>query len=316
MARIVFMGTPDFAAECLRALIAAGHRPVGVVTQPDRPAGRRQQLRPPPVKQLAEAHGLPVVQPRKVREGRLARLLADWAPDIAIVVAYGRILPPDALALPPRGCVNVHASLLPRWRGAAPIHRAILAGDEETGVCLMRMEEGLDTGPVYAERSCPITPEDTAESLHDRLAVLAGALLCEHLPALLEGGIAPQAQNEALATLAPPLRKEEGEIRWSAPSRSIRDRVRGLHPWPGSYTWLGSRRLKLFPPLSPVAAEPAPGVIVAVAPEGLVVGCGDGALRLTEIQEQDRKRLPVAAWLAGRTIPPGTRLGGAPEPSA
>ena len=182
MARIVFMGTPDFAAHCLRALLEGGHRPVGVVTQPDRPAGRKQRLRPPPVKVLAEGFGLPVIQPRRVRKGRLARALAAWEPDLAIVVAYGRILPPDSLAAPRLGCVNVHASLLPALRGAAPIHRAIVNGDAETGVSLMRMEEGLDTGPVYAVARTPIAPDDTAESLHDRLAAMGGDLLRAHLP--------------------------------------------------------------------------------------------------------------------------------------
>lgn len=316
-ARIVFLGTPDFAATILERLVGAGIRPVSVVTQPDRPAGRHNLLRPPPVRVLAERLGLPVSQPAKVRHGRLAALLrgdGPAAPDLAIVAAYGRILPPDALATPRLGCLNVHASLLPRHRGAAPIHRAILAGDAETGVSLMRMDEGLDTGAVWACRATPITPDDTAESLHDRLAALGAALLLERLPAILAGELAAVPQDDARATLAPPLRKEEGALDWRCGGRALADRVRGLHPWPGTYTAVDGKRLKVFPPVAPardVALPPAapPGTVVAVEPDALVVACGDGAVRLREVQPENRKRMTVAEFLNGHAVTVGTVLG-------
>lgn len=310
MARIVYMGTPDFAAVILDALVAAGAPVVAVVTQPDRPAGRHNQLRPPAVKVRAEAHGLPVHQPKRVREGRLAGLVAGYAPDLVIVAAYGRILPPDALAVAPLGCVNVHGSLLPRWRGAAPIQRALLAGDATTGVCLMRMEEGLDTGPVYACRATPIRPDDTAETLHDRLAELGAALLVEELPALLEGRLVPNPQDERRSTLAPPLLKEEGALRFGATVREVCDQVRGVHPWPGAYTYCEGRRLKVFPPVVPAEGpRGVAGEVVAVAPDALVVACKDGAVRLVDVQEENRKRMPVRAFLSGHPVRPGTRLG-------
>lgn len=312
-ARIVFMGTPDFAAVILRRLIDAGARVVAVVTQPDKPAGRKNQLRPPPVKVLAEGLAVPVHQPRRVRKGRLAALLAEYAPDLAVVAAYGRIVPPDALATPRLGCLNVHASILPRHRGAAPIHRSILAGDEVSGVALMQMEEGLDTGPVFATRETPITPADTAETLHDRLAELGAALTVERLPGILAGTLGATPQDHGAATEAPPLRKEEGAVDWSAPARAIRDQVRGLFPWPGAYTSLDGRRLKLFPHVDPApgvaATGVAPGTVVAVEPAALVVACGDGAVRVREVQAENRKRMSVADFLNGHDMAPGTVLG-------
>jgi methionyl-tRNA formyltransferase len=265
------------------------------------------------VKVLAERLGLPVRQPRKVRGGRMAALLTEHAPDLAIVAAYGRILPPDALAAPRLGCLNVHASLLPRHRGAAPIHRAILAGDRETGVCLMRMDEGLDTGAVWACRPTPIAADDTAETLHDRLAGLGAALLLERLPAILAGELAPAPQDDAAATLAPPLQKEEGQLDWSAAARAIGDRVRGLHPWPGTYTFLAGRRLKVFPPAAAVRDVPVdpapPGTVLAVEADALVVACGDGAVRLREVQPENRKRMTVAEFRNGHVVTPGIVLG-------
>ena len=310
--RLVFMGTPDFAATQLQALLDAGRPPVAVFTQPDRPAGRKNRLRPPPVKVLALAHEIPVFQPRRVRKGRLARRLTELAPTLVVVAAYGRIVPRDALAVPPRGFVNVHASLLPRWRGAAPIHRAIVEGDTETGICLMEMEAGLDTGAVFACRRTPIGPDDTAETVHDRLAGLGAALLTESLDDLLAGALAATPQDEAAVTLAPPLRKEEGEIRWDRPARAIADQVRGLHPWPGAYTWLDGRRLKVFPPVTPIeglAAGTAAGTLAFVERGTLLVASADGAVRIRTVQEQSRRRMDVAAFLAGHSLVEGTVFG-------
>ena len=310
VSRVVFLGTPDFAAVILEKMVLAGFAPVGVVSQPDRPAGRKGRLRPPPVKGVAEAHGLPLAQPRRVRKGRLAARLREWDADLAVVAAYGRILPKRALAAPRLGCVNVHASLLPAYRGAAPIHRAILNGEPETGVCLMAMEAGLDTGPVYACRRTPITPEDTAETLHDRLAAIGAELLVDALPDLLAGRLIATPQDHDRATLAPPLKKEEGCLDWDRPATALRDQVRGLFPWPGAFTWLSGRRLKVFPPVEPVARfeEAAPGTVLAAGADGIVVACGEGALRLHEVQAENRRRMAAAAFLAGHALTAGTRL--------
>jgi methionyl-tRNA formyltransferase len=292
--RIVFMGTPAFAVAAVDALARAGHAVLAVVAQPDRPAGRGQALRAPATKAWAEAHGVPVLQPEKVRDGRLAAELRALSPDVLVVAAYGRILGKDLLELAPRGAVNVHGSLLPRWRGAAPIQWAIAAGDAETGVSIMQMDEGLDTGDVLLQRVLPIGPGDTAETLAPRLAALGGEALVEALALAEAGKIAPVRQDGAQATHARILEKEDGRIDWSRPAAELAARLRGFTPWPGAWTTLDGKVLKV------VAAEvvdQAPGPrlqasgraagtpTATVSGPALLVPCGGGtALRLLRVK--------------------------------
>ncbi|HUM68807.1 MAG TPA: methionyl-tRNA formyltransferase, partial [Chloroflexota bacterium] len=239
MHKVVFMGTPDFAVPSLQTLIET-QQVVGVVTQPDKPAGRGNQLRPSPVKLVAQAANIPVYQPKSLKTEEAAAPLRDWQPDVIVVAAFGQILRPHVLDLPPHGCLNVHASLLPRWRGASPIQHALLAGDEQTGVCLMCMDVGLDTGPVYACEATPIGVEDTAVSLHDRLANLGAALLRQYLPAILSGQLPARPQDDAHSTYAPMIKKEQGVINWQQSREQIDRHIRAMTPWPGAFTtWQG-----------------------------------------------------------------------------
>ncbi|MFQ3673867.1 MAG: methionyl-tRNA formyltransferase, partial [Aggregatilineales bacterium] len=279
MARIVFMGTPEFAVPSLNALIRH-HEVVGVVTQPDRPAGRGGELRPPPVKQLALAHGIPCVQPVKLRE------VKDWLraqdADLFVVAAFGQILPQSVLDMPKHGCLNVHGSLLPRWRGAAPIHAAIRAGDAETGITIMLMDAGLDTGPMLTKASTPITADDTSATLHDRMAALGASLLIETIPPYLNGEITPQPQDDALATYAPQIDKDEGRIDWHAPAAQIERTIRAFDPWPGTFTHWEGRLLKVHRARVRVGQQPIGSV--ALVEGALCVGTGDGLLELVELQ--------------------------------
>jgi methionyl-tRNA formyltransferase len=317
--KIAFLGTPPFAVAALEALAAAGHQLRCVVAQPDRPAGRGQALRQPATVAWAAARGIPVLQPEKVRDGALAAALAALRPDLLVVVAYGRILGPDLLELAPFGAVNVHGSLLPRWRGAAPVQWAIAEGDPFTGVTIMRMDTGLDTGDILLQRVTPIAPEDTSASLHDRLARIGGAALCEALP-LLEGGqLVPVAQDGARATLAPVIEKEQGRLDFGLPARRLECRLRAFNPWPGAFTTLSGRLLKIhaakvirtddFPVPGTVTNSLGPGQAVEV-PDGILVGCGEGtALLLTELQLEGKRRLPAAELLRGMPLPKGAVLG-------
>ncbi|MBK8260993.1 MAG: methionyl-tRNA formyltransferase [Nannocystis sp.] len=312
--RAAFMGSPEFSLPCLRATAAATELCV-VVSQPDKPAGRGRQVIAPAVKVAAEAMGVPVIQPTKMRDGAVAAQLAALSLDLVVVVAYGRILPPAILAAPRLGCINVHASLLPRWRGAAPIQRAILAGDTATGVAIMRMEEGLDTGPVYRTQTTTIGAEETSGALFERLATLGGGLLAEFLAVFLDdpAAAAPVAQEEALATYAPMLRKEEGRVAWSRPWSALVDHVRGMDPWPSASTERGGEALKLFAARRSgrERGSAAPGTVLAVDREGLHVACGDGALCVAEVQPAGKRRMPASAYAAGRPFTVGERLGGA-----
>ena len=309
--RLIFAGTPEFAAPSLRALLDAGHAPVAVYTQPDRPAGRGRQPRLSPVKIAALDAGIPVRQPVSLRDPAVWSELAELAPDLLVVAAYGLILPPAVLAVPRLGCVNVHASLLPRWRGAAPIQRAILAGDAETGICLMRMEAGLDTGPVYARASCPIPRGTTGGELHDRLATLGATALRETLPALLADALAPAPQDDARATYAPKLEKAEAELDWSRPAPELERRVLAFNPYPVAQTRLNGQTLRVWRAWAEAEATAAPpGTVLREGAAGIAVATGAGVLRLTEVQLPGGRPLPAAAFLAARRLA-GRRLGAA-----
>jgi methionyl-tRNA formyltransferase len=299
--RIVFLGTPAFSVPSLDALAAAGHAVLALVCQPDRPAGREHELRVPETKRWAEQRGVPVLQPEKVRDGRLAAELARLSPDLLAVVAYGRILGKDLLTLAPHGALNVHASLLPRYRGAAPIQWAIAEGERETGVTVMQMDEGLDTGDVLLQRAHPIAPEDTSETLHRKLGALGGAALVEALALLEAGRIVPVRQDPARATQAPILAKEHGRIDWAVPSPRILDRLRGFSPWPGAWTTLDGKVIKvLAAAVEAHAPERPPGSAFGVAGRGLGVACGGGtSLLVTELQVEGRRRQPALDFMNG-----------------
>lgn len=308
--RIVFMGTPDFAVPSLEALAAAGHEIALVVTQPDRPQGRGRRLDAPPVKKAAGALGLPVVQIATIRDASLHRRLEEARADFFVVVAFGHILIPKVLAIPKHGGINVHASLLPKYRGPAPIHWAIINGETVTGVTIMRMDEGLDTGEILLAAPESIRPDDTTGTLHDRLARLGAQLLVQTLDAWAAGTLTPRRQDNAAASYAPLLKKNDGLIDWRKPAARLEAFIRGMTPWPGAFTYLGSKRLKLF--RAAVAAEKngeAPGQVIESGAEGLVVATGEGALCITEIQGASGNRLSVADFLRGNPILPGAMLG-------
>jgi len=309
--RTIFFGSPEFAVPSL-ARVAADTDLLAVVTQPDRPAGRGQGLAEPAVKRAARAHdpALPILQPEKIRTPEFEATLRAFAADLFIVVAYGRILPQGLLDLPARGPINVHASLLPRLRGAAPIQWSIINGDSEAGVSIMRMEAGLDTGPVCAQASMPIQDDDTGESLARRLAVLGAELLAAQLPRLASGEATFTPQDDARATLAPILRKEDGRLDFTQPARAVSARARGVDPWPGATAMLDGQVVKLFGPRPPDAnaASGAPGTVIAIDAAGLAIACGDRALTFAELQLPGRKRLPAAAVAAGRAISVGARF--------
>jgi len=308
--RAVFFGSPAFAVPSLRA-VAADATLLAVVSQPDRPAGRGQAPSPPAVKVAATALGVPVIQPEKLRTPDAEATLAAFAADIFVVVAYGRILPQNLLDLPRLGAFNVHASLLPRLRGAAPIQWSIIRGDAQTGVSIMRMEAGLDTGPVAATRALAIADDDTAGTLSDKLAALGAGLLAETLPAIAGGGVALAPQDDAAATLAPMLAKGDGHLTFDRPARVVSAHARGVDPWPGASALLDGAPLKLFGPRvlgSPVGPTGRPGEVLGLRPEGLAVACAEGAIAFGELQLPGRRRMPAAAVLAGHRIPAGTVL--------
>ena len=295
--RVVFMGSPQFAVPTLEAL-ARHFNVVGVVTQPDKPAGRGNVLTPPPVKRKAQELGLPVFQPARLSRPEAIEQLRDWQPDLIVVAAYGQILKPQVLQLPPYGCLNVHASLLPRWRGAAPVAYAIWHGDKETGVTIMLMDEGLDTGPILSQRKEPIHPDDTAATLGERLAHLGATLLVETIPLYLAGEIRPQPQDEGKATYAPRLKREDGLLDFTRPAEELARQVRAFDPWPGTFTWWKGKRLKVLKARAVDLDSPGPGVPLVV--EGHpAVGTGRGVLLLEWVRPEGRKAIEGPAFLRG-----------------
>jgi methionyl-tRNA formyltransferase len=310
--RIVFMGTAELACRPLEALCSdPRYQILAVVTQPDRPRGRELKLQPSPVKALAVRGNLPVLQPIRARDPQFMMDLQKIAPDLIVVVAFGQILPQAILDLPRHGCLNVHTSLLPRHRGAAPIQWAILEGDAQTGVTIMKMDAGLDTGPILSQAITPITPEDTSATLHDRLAELGANLLVQTIPDYVSGKLTPTAQPVEGATYARKITREDGCIDWAQPARAIHNRVRAFVPWPGTYTWRtadGRSLLKIWK-ATPVEASGSPGEVIASDSGELVVACGQGALRILEVQREGGRRLPVAQYLLGHPIVPGERFG-------
>lgn len=309
--RIVFMGTPDFAAASLKALLDDGQQVVAVVTQPDKPKGRGKQVQPPPVKILAEEYQLPVFQPTGIRTEEFFKTLQSLQPDCIVVVAYGKILPPEILNLPPRGCINVHASLLPYYRGSAPIHWAVMKGESETGVTTMFMDQGMDTGEMILKKELPIGPDDTVGLVHDRLAALGAELLVETLH-LLEKGMAPRiSQDHGIATYAPLLKKEHEIIDWQQPASTIHNHVRGMNPWPGTYTIWEDKILKIWQTriVESCPAQAPPGTVLAAGSSGILVQTGKGQILITELQLQGSKRMDVDQFLRGKQIAPGVVLG-------
>lgn len=313
--RIVFMGTPEFACPTLQMLFDRGEEVIAVVTQPDRPKGRGQKLTPPPVKVLAEQHGVPVLQPVKVRAPEVITALQELRPDLIVVIAFGQILPKALLDIPPRGCINVHASLLPRYRGAAPLNWCIVNGETETGVTTMLMDVGLDTGDMLVKKAIPIDPDEDAQSLHDRLAVLGAAAMAETLDLLVAGLLVPEKQDDSLTNYAPMLKKEDGHIDWTKEPRTVKNLVRGLTPWPGAFTTLEDKALKICR-VRTGEGHGTPGTILRADRSGLEIACGSGSLFIEELQLEGRKRLPVQEFLAGVKIAPGTVLGVKDTPRA
>jgi len=293
--RIAFAGTPQFALPALQALLKSRHQVIGVLTQPDRPAGRGQQLRSSPVKLLALDAHLPLAQPSTLKTVESRAELTRWAPDVLVVVAYGLILPPPVLALPRLGCINIHGSLLPRWRGAAPIQRAILAGDAETGVTIMQLDAGLDTGPMLLERVRPIGSQDTAGDLHDALSELGAAALLEALDGLAAGALKPRAQPAEGVSYAPKIEKSESPLDWSVSAIHLDRKIRAFNPWPVAETRFAGESLRVLRAriAEPVGAHDAPGTLLGIAEDGLRVACGEGVLAVRELQRAGKR--PVSA---------------------
>ncbi len=317
MVKIAFFGTPAFAVPTLLALLASGHRVVVVVTQPDRPRGRGQRVGAPPAKQAALAHGVPVLQPERLRDTAFLQALGQYGVDLAVVVAYGRVLPAELLALPSLGFLNVHASLLPRYRGAAPVHRAILAGESETGVTIMRVVQALDAGPILASDVRRIGPDETSDEVERDLARRGASLLLETVEAFKEGSAHERPQDERVATYAPRLVKRDGLIDWSRPARRIHDQVRGVWPWPHAYTYLGGERLQILRTAVTDLATHArhPGDVFEARGDGLLVAAGDGmALRMLEVQPAGRRAMPMRDFLAGHHVVSDARF--LPNPSS
>lgn len=318
--RIIFMGTPDFAVAALDALCASKQEVILAVTQPDRQKGRGRKIIKTPVKECAEKWGLSVFQPVKIREAEAVEKIRSLSPDLIVVAAFGQILPQELLDIPKYGCINIHASLLPKLRGAAPIQWSVINGDKESGITLMQMDAGLDTGDILFQEKVEITDEETGESLYNKLAALGGEMIVRCLPEVEAGRLCPMPQNNDESTYAPMLKKEMGEIDWSMPALTIGQRVRGMLPWPGAFTILNGRVLKIWKarPARPEELQqvpeqgpdkPGPGTVIYTDKKALYAATGEGVLAILELQAEGKKRMETGAFLLGTKIPAGTALG-------
>lgn len=311
--RILFMGTPDFAVPCLEALIADGYTVVAAVTQPDRPVGRKQVMTPPPVKEAALRHGIPVLQPEKIKAPEALEEVLSLRPDLIVTAAYGQILPKQLLEAPGFGCINVHASLLPKYRGGAPIHKAIIAGEKESGVTIMYMVEALDAGDMLSKVTVPIEERDTAGTLFDKLSAEGAKLLVKTLPGLLAGEIVPEPQDHEQATFAPTIKRSEEKVDWTKTAEEVYNQVRGLNPWPVAFTTYQGKNWKIWwvEKHSATSQGAEPGTIIAREQDGLVIACGSGAVKLTELQPEGKKRMSALDFLrgAGGSLEIGTKVG-------
>ncbi|MFF2887957.1 methionyl-tRNA formyltransferase [Paenibacillus sp. NPDC057967] len=309
--RIVFMGTPDFAVPSLQLLVSGGYEVVAVVTQPDRPKGRKKTLTPPPVKEAALSFGIPVLQPERMRNPEAVAQLAEYKPDLIVTAAYGQILPKAVLELPRLGCINVHGSLLPKYRGGAPIQRSIINGEPETGVTIMYMAEGLDTGDMISRVALPILDEDTSGTLFEKLSAAGAKLLGETLPSIIDGTAKAVPQAEEEATYAPNLSREDERLDWSKPARALFNQVRGLSPMAGAFTYLNGEvfKVRACEALQGRSGNAEPGEIVSADAEGIVVQTGEGRLLLKEIQPAGKRVMAVSEWIKGARMEPGTRFG-------
>ncbi len=304
--RIIFMGTPDFAVPSLQSLINGPDQVIAVVCQPDRKKGRGRKLLPPPVKVLATEAGLPVLQPESVKTNEFLKEITLLAPDLIVVVAYGKILPPALLEIAPLGAINVHGSLLPKYRGAAPIQWAVLNGDKESGVTIMQLDEGMDTGDILYTAKIPINDDDTAGSLFDKLSIIGGTTLGEAVSLLKEKELTPAKQDETLSSHAPMLSKDLGHIDWTKSAQELHCAIRGLDPWPSAYGFLNGKRFRFFTPkIVHRDVTEKPGTIIQVEPQGLLIATGNDYLRISEIQPEGKKRMSVQACLCGMTITRG-----------
>lgn len=305
--RILFMGTPDIAAESLAALIAAGHEIVGVFTRADKPVGRKQILTAPPVKQLAQQHNIPVWQPATLRDGKAEPIFRELAPDLVVVVAYGRILPPELLHIAPLGCINLHVSLLPKYRGSAPIQWAVLNGDTETGVTIMQLDEGCDTGDILMVERVAIGPETTSGELFDQVSATGAKTLVTAIEKLAAGELTPQPQNDAEATQAPPLTKDMARFDFTQSAAHIHNWVRGMNPWPAAFFELDGKKVKVLESrVAPNARSAPAGTVLALKP--LTIACGEGALQLLTVTPEGGKPMAGTAWAAGRRLKAGDSL--------
>ena len=322
--RVVFMGTPAFAVPTLQCLLDSEFSVVGVVCQPDRPSGRGKKVSWGPIKELAMAHSLPLIQPEKMKAPPLFETLQSWNPDVIVVAAFGRILPKTILDLPPMKCLNVHGSLLPKYRGAAPIQWAVMNGEQETGITIMLMDEGMDTGAILRQGAVRISPEETAGELADRLAGMGGPLLVQTLRDWVGGKVEAQPQNDQDATMAPILKKEDGRIDWTQPASVIADRIRGLSPWPGGFSFFQGERWGIWKvrvateefdqtSQSSASSNPVPGEVLAVSKAGIRVETGQGALDLLELQPANKKRMKIADYVAGHRVERGVRFSDGPD---
>ena len=304
--KIIFMGTPDFSVPCLNSLIEAGHEVQAVFTQPDKPRGRKQELTPPEVKVCALEHGLTVYQPKTLRDGEAMKIISELNPDCIVVVAYGKILPKEILDYPKYGCINIHASLLPKYRGSAPIQWSVINGEKETGVTIMQMDEGIDTGDMLYQKAVPIGIDDTAESMFEKLSVLGGEMIVEALDKLEKGELTADKQDDSLSTHAPMLDKKISEIDWHKSAAEVHNLVRGLYSWPIAQTSLHGKKLKIYR-TSPAKGYGEAGAVIGTDP--LTIACGDGAVEICELQLEGKKRMDAKTFLIGHPLKINEKLG-------